>query len=84
MEESQNHLGKFPLKDLYNEWIEDDLDHIRFIHSENKVFQEIRENHQDNWKIVELCREALFDNAKLIKFLRKEIEDVRAKIKAIG
>lgn len=72
------------LKELYEEWVEDGLNYIKFLNSENKVFQELRENHQDTWGIVELCREALFDNAKLIKFLMGRIEDDRAKIKKLS
>ena len=94
MDEEQNQLGdaslKFSLQDLYKEWIEDDLDHIRFINSENKTFQEIRENHMkdimpyDDADIVVLCMEFLSGNAKLIKFLRERIEDVRERIKKLS
>ena len=76
--------GNKDLKELYEEWVDDDMDHIKFIHTENKVFQRIRENNQDDWEAVELCRESLFDNAKLITFLKERIEDVRSRCKEIG
>jgi hypothetical protein len=72
------------LKEYYEASIEDGLDYIKFLNSENKVFQELRENHQDNWEVVELCRETLFDNAKLIKFLTGRIEDDGEKIKKLS
>ncbi len=74
----------YPLRELHEEWIREDLDSIRSLNSENKVFQELRERHQGNWEIVELCREALFDNAKRISFLRIRIEDERAAIKELS
>lgn len=76
--------GEFPLRQLFEEWIEEDLEYIRFLHTENKVFQGLREKHQGEWEVVELCREALFDNAKLIENLKKRTEDVRAEIKKLG
>ena len=81
---SKDHPEVFPLRDLYEDWIGQDLDYIKFLHSETKVFQELREKHQDNWEIVELCREALFDNSRLIKNLTKEADDVREKIRRLG
>lgn len=84
MVENQNPPGDSFLKDLYEEWVREDLDYIKFLNSENKIFQRTREKHQDNWEIVELCREALFDNAKLIKFLMGRIEDVRTRVKELG
>jgi hypothetical protein len=76
--------GKNDLKDLYEEWVDEDMGHIKLIHTENKVFQRIRENNQDDWEAVELCREFLFDNAHLITFLKGRIEDVRGRCKEIG
>lgn len=84
MDENQSLPGDHLLRELYQDWIREDLDYIKFLNSENKVFQELRENHSGNWEITMLCREALFDNAKLIKFLKERIEDDRAEIEAIG
>ena len=84
MEENQNRPGDSVLRELYESWVWQDLDYIKFLNSENKTFQELRENHSDEWQIVELCREALFDNAKLIKFLKARIEDVGAEIKKLS
>lgn len=81
--EDQTQPGDSVLRELYEDWIREDLDYIRFLNSENKVFQETREKHSEDSEIVELCREALFDNAKLIKFLGERVEDARAEIKAI-
>ena len=76
--------GNKDLKELYEEWVDDDMDHIKLIHTENKVFQRIRENNQDDWEMVELCRESLFDNANLITFLKERVEDVTSRCKEIG
>jgi hypothetical protein len=76
--------GKSVLKELYEDWIYEDLDHIKFIHTENKVFQRIREKHQDEWETVDLCREILFENVKLIDFLKEGIENDRQSIKKLS
>jgi hypothetical protein len=72
------------LKEYYEWSIKNYLEDIRFKGEENKVFQRIRENHANNWKIVELCRELLFDNAKFSKYLMERIEDDRRAIKELG
>lgn len=82
--DAQSHPGDLALRELYEDWIREDLDYIKFLNSVNKTFQELRENHQGNWEVVELCREALFDNAKLINLLKERIEDARGKIKELG
>jgi len=74
----------FPLKEYYESGIEDSLDYMKFIGEENKIFQRIRENFSHNWKIVELCRESLFDNVKRIQSLREGIENDREAIKKLG
>ena len=85
MEENQSgDPTDFPLKELYEEWIEDDEEYIRFINSENKVFQEIREAYHKEPDIVVLCMEFLYENAKLIKFLKRRIEDGREQVKKLG
>jgi len=61
------------MSELYQEWIKEDYKYIDFIKLENKVFQEIREKYQDDLELVELCREQLFDNFKLIKSLSERI-----------
>jgi hypothetical protein len=71
------------LKEFYEESIKDDLEYIRFIGEESKVLQRIRESYQDNWKIVELCREILFENAKFARKLREGIEDDQRTIKEL-
>ncbi len=72
------------LKDYYQSGIADSMDYMRFVGEENKVFQGLREDWQHNQNIVDLCREALFENAKLIKNIRHRIENDREAIKAIG
>ena len=69
------------IKRYYEGRITDSLNHILFIGEENRVFQRIRESHRNNWKIIELCREILFYNAKEIKYITKEIENDRVTIK---
>ena len=69
------------MEEYYESGIKDSLDDLKFIGEENKVFQGIREKHQDNWKIVELCRELLFENAWLSDRIRKGIENDRKKLK---
>lgn len=76
--------GRVILKELYEDWIWEDLDYIRFVHSENKVFQRIREANQGDWETVELCREILFDNAKLIDSLKEGIENDKRSIKELS
>ena len=63
------------MKDFYEYSIAERLDHIRFIGSENKILQGIRETKQDSWQIVELCREILFENVKAVEYYRKGIEN---------
>ncbi len=72
------------LKELYGESVQDSLEYIRFIGEENKTLQSIRESHQDKWKVVELCREIMFDNTKKVNSLLREIEDDRSKIKELS
>lgn len=84
MEEGQNHPGNSSLKDLYEDFIEEDKDSIKSINVENKVLQRIRETFQGNWEIVELCREILFYNAKQVNFFKERIDETRAKIKELG
>ncbi len=72
------------LKDFYEYSIAERLDHILFISSENKVFQGIREQNQDNWQIVELCREIIFENVKAIEYYMEGIENDRNEIKKLN
>lgn len=69
----------------YYEWsIEERQRYIIFVGEENKVFQRIRENNQNDWKILELCKELLFENARLIQFYTEGIENDRKAIKELG
>ncbi len=72
------------LKEYYEWSIKNYLEDMRFKGEENKVFQRIRENYAGNWKIIELCRELMFDNAKFSQSLREKIEDDRKAIKELG
>ena len=72
------------IKEMHEESIKDELEYIRFIGEENKVLQRIRESHQGEWQIVELCREIMFDNAKEVNSILGEIENDRSKIKELG
>jgi flagellar biosynthesis chaperone FliJ len=72
------------LKELLEYSVEEDLNYMRFISLENKTIQRIREEHQKELETVELCREILFDNAKLMNFLKERIENDRRRIKEIG
>ncbi len=84
MDEGQNQLGDFfLLEGLHLGWIEEELEHIRFIHSENKTLQEIREKYQDDPMLVIMCREILFENARQIEFITERIEDAKQTVKAI-
>lgn len=65
------------MAEYYESSMEEGLDYIKFINSENKVFQGIRETYQDNLEIVELIREILFENVKLMGFLKGKIENDR-------
>ncbi len=77
-------FGNFSLKEYYEGSIDEDLYIIKFIHSTNGVFQGIRERNQASWKIVELCREILFDNTKWVQSLMEKIEYARTQIKKLG
>lgn len=77
-------LDNNSFKDFYVESISADMDYIKFIHSENKIFQRIREKNQGNWEINELCREILFDNVKLLNFLKNRIENAKEDIKKLS
>ncbi len=75
-------------KDLLIEYyqlsIYENIDWIKFINSEKKVLQRIRENNHDKGKIVELCREIMFDNVKFIEGCHKEINYDRNEIKKLN
>jgi len=72
------------LKDLYEDWIEDDLAEIKELNAENKLYQELREQRQDDWEIVEISREILFIHAQIIKRLKERIDDTKAEIQKLG
>lgn len=72
------------MAEYYESSMEEGLDYIKFINSENKVFQGIRETHQDDLEIIELIREILFENVKLIEFLRGKIENDRRENKELS
>jgi hypothetical protein len=72
------------IKELYDEWIEDDLDWIRLINEENKILQSVREIRSDKPETVMKCRELLFDNAKFVNVLTRRIENVRDEIKKLS
>ena len=76
--ENQNDLM---LEELYQEWINDDLRYFQFIKAENQVFYQIREKFPDNSELVEMCREAIFDNEKLSKTLVQRIKENEEKIR---
>ncbi len=75
---------QYSVKEYYEASVFERLDFIRYLHTENKVFQRIRETFHGNWKIVELCREALFNNAKLSNRLKQGIEDDRKSIEELS
>ena len=75
--------GSDVLKEYYESSINDRLDHIRFVSLENKTLQGIREKNQGSWKIVELCREIMFGNAKSVEYCHEGIENDRRAIKEI-
>lgn len=76
--------GNEDLKAIYEEFIKDDLSTMRFIGIENKVFQRVRENNQDDWELLEICRELMWYNVKQLDFLKERIEDVTNKLKKLG
>jgi hypothetical protein len=76
--------GEACLKEYFEASILERLDHIKFIGSENKVFQSLREHNQGTWQIVELCRELIWENAKLSEHLLEGIENDREAIKKLG
>ena len=71
------------LRSFYEWSIQEDLDSIRSYQGEFATFARIREAHQDSWKIVEGCREILFENAKAVRFLYRRIQDAKGQLKSI-
>lgn len=69
--------------ELYEAIVQENLEWIRQKNQANKLFQSIREKHPDEWEIVELCREALWDNTREIIQLTNEIEYARSEIKRL-
>jgi hypothetical protein len=68
----------------FYEWgIQEDLETIRSYQEELATFARIREAHQENWKIVEACREILFENAKAVRFLYRRIQDAKGQLKSV-
>ena len=87
VESQKNQDGIEPFKSIFKKlmesWIDDDLEYLQFIKKENKTFHRIREKFSSNWEIVELCREAIFDNDKLSKSLVERIKHVESKSKEL-
>lgn len=66
---------------FYDSIAEENLEWIKIKNQANKVYQSIKEKYSDRWEIVELCREALWDNARAILDLTHEIEYARKEAK---
>ena len=74
---NQNQDGtEISLKVLYEEWIDDDLRYLISLKRTNKIFQEIREKYPNNWELVEMCREAIFENNKLSSAIVERIQKI--------
>jgi hypothetical protein len=71
------------LRSYYQGSIKDDLEGIQFYQRELSEFTRIRETHQEDWQIVELCREILWEITRQIKYLHERIEDARRALRAI-
>lgn len=78
--ENKNQNG---IKKLFKQWIDDDREYLVFIKMENKIFHIIRETYPENWELVELCREAIFENDKLSRLLVGRIKDVEKRAKEL-
>ena len=70
------------VRDLYQSFIEDDVEMMRFVQEESAVYQRLRERVEDPL-LVEACREILFDNTKEIKLLCRRIEDAKKLVESI-
>ena len=68
---------------LYEGFIQSDLEEIKQINLDNKVFQEIREKSTGDPELIMMCREILFLNAQIIERLTERIDDARATIKGL-
>ena len=73
-----------PVKDFYEEKIEDDLSFMRYIQADMGKMQEIREANPDDWEMEELTRHIIFLEAQTIEGLKKEIENDREDLKKLG
>ena len=71
------------VRDLYQSFIEDDVEMMRFIQKESAVYGRLRERVQYDPLLVEVCCEILFDNVKEIKFLFRRIEDGKRFIESV-
>ena len=71
------------IKEFYEDWIEDDFIEIKELNLENKFYQELREQHQNDWEMVEISREILFLHARIIKGLKERIDDTKERIKGL-
>ena len=71
------------LRSFYEGCIEDDLGGIQSYQRELSEFTRIRETHQGDWQIVELCREILWEITRQIKYLHERIEDARRALRTI-
>ena len=72
------------LKEYYSGEIYSLKDSIKFCEDEIATLNRIRENYTHNLKIVELCREIIFYDAKNIKEESNEIDSLRKSIKELG
>ena len=72
------------LLEYYRESVRDRLDYIRVVNVESGFYQELREKHHDNWETVELCREILWENVRLIDRLQEGIGNDRTEIKKLS
>lgn len=64
--------------------IEESMQYIRLDKEWISTLNEFREKYQNNWRIVEACRELIFYHVKDIQEEAKEIERVRKVINQPG
>ncbi len=73
-----------PVKDFYQERIEENQAYMRYLQADAGKMQELRESSWDDWEMEELARHILFLEAQIIEGLRGEIENDREALRKLG
>lgn len=70
--------------ELAADWEKECLAQIAFHQKSIGEMNALREQFTDDWKIQELCRETIFEQAQLIEMFTREVEVAREARKKLG